>query len=250
MRECIRYAKQHLERRLQFGRPTGDIATNQFKLAEMISKLCLSRVMMYYSCHCIDLGREIPVEAAVSKLFAADSLMETALEAIQCMGGNGALKIYPVQRIMQDAKLTQIAAGTSEVLKLLIYRQGTKRMKDDLKAPQRMIDPDLKVPLPVGKPPARVAARSEADVLAVLAENYRVNPGLHMTMDDIREWLEASDADLKKYLEALEARGWAGLYRTRQGIALARITLAGLQQAHPPEYYLYIPYWAAPQDMF
>jgi len=250
MRECIRYAKQHLERRLQFGRPTGDIATNQFKLAEMISKLCLSRVMMYYACHCIDLGREIPVEAAVSKLFAADSLMETALEAIQCMGGNGALKIYPVQRIMQDAKLTQIAAGTSEVLKLLIYRQGTKRMKDDLKAPQRMIDPDLKVPLPVGKPPARVAARSEADVLAVLAENYRVNPGLHMTMEDIREWLEASDADLKKYLEALEARGWAGLYRTRQGIALARVTLAGLQQAHAPEYYRYIPDWAAPQDMF
>jgi hypothetical protein len=176
----------------------------------MISKLYLGRLVMYYSCHCIDLGREIPVESAISKLFAADSLMETALEAIQCMGGNGALKIYPVQRIMQDAKLTQIAAGTSEVLKLLIYRQGTKRLKDDLKIPQRMIDPDLKVPLPVGQPPARTKARSEADVLQILAENYRVNPGLHMTMDDIREWLEITDADLIKYLEILEAAGKAG----------------------------------------
>ncbi|MRR59407.1 MAG: acyl-CoA dehydrogenase, partial [Deltaproteobacteria bacterium] len=214
------------------------------------SKLYLSRLVMYYSCHCIDLGQEIPVEAAVSKLFAADSLMEIALEAVQCMGGNGALKIYPVQRIMQDAKLSQIAAGTSEVLKLLIYRQGTKRMKDDLKVPQRMVDPEMNVSLPVGKPPARKAARSEADVLEILAENYRVNPGLHMTLEDIKEWIEISDADLLKFLESLEAEGSAGLYRTRGGIALARVTLSGIRKAHPPEYYRYIPEWADPGDMF
>ncbi len=249
-RECIRYAQQHLERRLQFGRPTGDIATNQFKLSDMISKLYLSRLMVYYASHCADLGREVPVEAAVSKLFAADSLMETALEAIQCMGGNGVLKIYPVQRIMQDAKLSQIAAGTSEVLKLLIYRQGTKRMREDLKAPQRIIDEDLKVPLPIGKPTVRMMAKSEMDVLNVLAENYRINPGLHMTMDDIKEWLEISDAELVKYLEDLESRGSAGLYRTRNGIGLARITLPGLQTAHPAEYYTHIPQWVDRKDIF
>jgi hypothetical protein len=71
-----------------------------------------------------------------------------------------------------------------------------------------------------------------------------------MTMDDIREWLEITDADLIKYLEILEAAGKAGLYRTRQGIALARVTLAGLQLAHPPEYYRYIPEWAKAEDMF
>jgi alkylation response protein AidB-like acyl-CoA dehydrogenase len=125
-RECIRYTKQHLEKRLQFGRPTGDIATNQFKLSDMISKLYLSRLVTYYAAYCADLGRDVPIEAAVSKLFSADWLMETALEAAQCMGGNGVMKIYPVQCILQDAKLSQIAAGTSEVLKLLIYRQGTK----------------------------------------------------------------------------------------------------------------------------
>jgi len=77
-----------------------------------------------------------------------------------------------------------------------------------------------------------------------------VNPGLHITMDDIREALDIADADLMKYLAALEAQGTAGLYRTRQGIALARVTLVGIQQAHPPEYYRYIPDWAKADDMF
>jgi len=250
MRECLRYTHHHLERRLQFGRPTGNIASNQFKLSDMISNLSLSRLVMYYACYCADLGREVPIEAAVSKLFASDSLMEMAVEAIQCMGGNGTLKIYPVQRIMQDAKLTQIAAGTSEVLKLLIYRQGTRRMKEDLKIPQRIVDPELQVPLPVGKATARIPAASETDVLNILAENYRVNPGLHMTMDDIREWLEIADADLIACLESLETKGYAGLYRTKRGIELARITLSGLQTAHSPDYYHHIPEWVNPDDMF
>jgi alkylation response protein AidB-like acyl-CoA dehydrogenase len=250
MRECLIYSKQHLERRLQFGRPTGDIATNQFKLADMISKLYLSRLVMYYACYCADLGREVPIEAAISKLFAADSLMEIATEAIQCMGGNGVLEIYPIQRIMQGAKLSQIAAGTSEVLKLLLYRMGTRRTNEALKAPLRAVDPELNIPLPIGKSPAKKTVTDEMDVLAVLAENYRVNPGLHMTRDDIREWIEISDADLVKYLEVLETKGYVGLYRTRHGIALARATLSGIQTAHPAEYYRHIPSWADPKDMF
>jgi len=250
MRECIRYTSHHLERRLQFGQPTGDIATNQAKLADMIAKLYLSRLVMYYAAHCADLGRDVPIEAAVSKLYAADSLMEMALEAVQCMGGNGVLKIYPVQRILQDAKLTQIAAGTSEVLRLLIYRQGTKRMKADLKVPQRVIDPELQVPLSAGKPLPKKKIREEGEVLQVLAENYRVNPGLHMTWEDLQEWMDLSDEDLTAYLEGLEAQGLVGLYRSRKGIALARVTLAGLQKAHPPEYYRSIPGWADPRDMF
>lgn len=250
MRECIRYTGQHLERRLQFGRTTGDITTNQFKLSDMISRLYLTRLLVYYAAHCADLGQNIPIEAAVSKLFAADWIMEMATEAVQCMGGNGTLKIYPVERIMRDAKLAQIAAGTSEVLKLLIYRQGLRQMKPDLKVPQRVMDPELNVPLPVGKPLPKTTVTGETDILNVLAENYRVNPGLHMTLEDIKEWLEISDDDLVKYLECLETQGDAGLHRTRKGIALARVTLTGLQKAHPPEYYRYIPDWADPNNMF
>jgi alkylation response protein AidB-like acyl-CoA dehydrogenase len=243
MRECIRYTQQHLERRVQFGQPTGAIATNQFKLADMIWKLYLSRLMVYYSAYCADMGKEVPVEAAICKMFASDSAMETAMEAVQCMGGNGIMKIYPVERFFRDAKHAQIAAGTSEVLKLLIYRMGTKTMKNDLKVPQRVIDPELKLPLPIGKPLPKTRAKSEADVLKVLAENYRINPGLHMTMEDIKEWLDISDEDLIKYLESLEKQGTAGCYRTKRGIGMARVTLKGLQKANPPEYYKYIPEW-------
>ena len=249
-RECIRYTQQHLERRLQFGRPTGDIATNQFKLADMIWKLYLSRLIVYYSAYCADLGKNVPVEAAISKMFSSDSCMETALEAVQCMGGNGILTIYPVERIFRDAKHAQIAAGTSEVLKLLIYRQGTRSLKKDLKVPQRVIDPELNIPLPVGKPLPQKPAKSEDDVLKILAENYRVNPGLHMTMSDIKEWLDITDEDLVKYLESIEKQGFAGCYRTRKGISLARVTYRGLQKANPPEFYKYIPDWADPKDVF
>jgi len=248
MRECIRYTQQHLERRVQFGQPTGAIATNQFKLADMIWKLYLSRLVVYYSAYCADLGKQVPVEAAICKMFASDSTMQTALEAVQCMGGNGIMKIYPVERLFRDAKHAQIAAGTSEVLKLLIYRQGTKNMKDDLKVPPRAIDPKLGVPLPLGKAPAKKAVKSEEDVLKVLAEYYRTDPGLHMTMEDIKEWLDISDADLVKYLEALEKQGLAGCYRTKKGIGMARITLKGIQKANPPEYYKYIPSWLVDKE--
>ncbi len=250
MRECIRYATQHLERRLQFGRPIGDIATNQFKLADMIWKLYLSRLIVYYGAYCADLGKDVPVEAAISKMFASESAMETAMEAVQCMGGNGIMKIYPVERFFRDAKHAQIAAGTSEILRLLIYRQGMRSMREDLKVPQRSIDPELKVPLPANGPIPRKAARAESDLLEVLAENYRINPGLHMTMDDIKEWLDISDADLVKFLESLEKQGLAGLYRSRKGISLARATYTGLQKAFPPEHYQYFGSWADPKDLF
>lgn len=250
MRECIRYTQQHLQRRVQFGQPTGNFTTNQFKLADMIWKLYLSRLVVYYSAYCADLGRDVPVEAAISKMYATDMTMETALEAVQCMGGNGILKIYPVERIMRDAKHQQIAAGTSEILKLLIYRQGLRNLRPDLKVPQRVIDPELKVPLPVGKPLPKRPAKNGDDLLNILAENYRVNPGLHMTMEDIKEWLDVSDEDLKRFLEDLEKQGYAGLYRTRKGISLARVTYKGLQKANPPEHYRYIPEWADQGDVF
>ncbi len=250
MRECIRYTQQHLERRMQFGRPVGEIATNQFKLADMIWKLYLSRLVVYYSAYCADLGKDVPVEAAICKMFGSDSAMQTASEAVQCMGGNGVMKIYPVERIMRDAKHAQIAAGTSEILKLLIYRMGLKNLKPDLKVPPRAIDPELKLPLPLGKPLPRKPAKDENDVLKILAENYRVNPGLHMTMEDMKEWLDITDADLTRHLESLEKQCLVGLYRARKGICLARISFTGLQKANPPEYYRYMPAWADPSDLF
>jgi biotin operon repressor len=167
------------------------------------------------------------------------------------MGGNGATRFYPVERMMRDLKMNQIAAGTSEILKLLIYRQGLRRYMTDLKAPIRAIDEELGIPIPVGASPAKKAVSSANDVLVVLAENYRINPGLHMTMDDLKELLDISDTDLEKYLLTLEEKGLAVTYRDRRGnLALARVSYKGLNEANAPEYYRYMPSWVNPSDLF
>ena len=145
----------------------------------------------------------------------------------------------------------QIAAGTSGVLKLLIYRMGMRALKDDLKMIPRAIDVELKVPMPTGKPLPKKPVSSEGDILGVLAENYRINPGLHMTMNDIKELLDVNDEDLNKYLVSLEEKGVASLYRDKRGtVSVARVTLKGLSQANPPDYYKYMPSWVGLEDMF
>ena len=251
IRECLRYSVQHIQRRVQFNAPTGDIITNQFKIADMIWKLKMARLMTYYAAYCCDLGQDVPIEAAIIKMYALDEGMNIATEAVQVMGGNGATRFYPVERILRDMKINQIAAGTSEVLRLLIYRMGTRSMMPDLKVLRRIIDKELGVPMPIGKPLPKQKVSGEGDVLKVLAEEYRINPGLHMTLDDLKEVLDVSDADLLKHLLSLEKQEFAGLYRDKKGnIALARVTLKGLSKANPPEYYKYMPKWVGMEDMF
>jgi hypothetical protein len=251
LREAIRYARMHLERRVQFGMTTGSIPVNQMKLADMYSKYQMARLLIYYSAYCSDLGLEVPIEAALCKLFISEAGFEVAVEAIQCMGGNGVMKIYPVERIMREMKLYQIAAGTSEVLRLLIYRMGNGLFAKGLEAPMRMIDPELNLPLPVGTPPQRQSAVDETAVLRLLAENYRVNPGLHMTIRDMKKFLDISDEALNGHLKGLEDKGYAALYMNKKGqVELVKPTLEGVRQANPPEYYRHIPDWVKPEDVF
>lgn len=251
MREAMRYARQHLERRVQFGQPTGSFPTNQFKLADMYSKFQLARLLIYYAAYCADLGRDVPIEAALSKLYGSEVALEIASEAIQCMGGNGAMQIYPVERYMRDAKLGQIAAGTSEVLRLLIYRMGSRYFAGDLKAPVRMMDEELNIPLPVGRLPKPKVVKNEMDVLRVLAENYRTNPGLHMTIADMKQFLEVSNEVLLQYLADLEKKGMVSQFKNRKGeVELVKATFTGLREANPPDYYKHIPSWVLPQDIF
>ncbi len=251
MREAMRYARQHLERRIQFGQTTGSIPINQFKLADMYSKFQLTRLLLYYAAYCTDLGRDVPIEAGLAKLFCTEAGFEIAAEAVQCMGGNGVMQIYPVERIMRDMKLNHIAAGTSEIMRLLIYRMGSGIFAEDLKAPVRMIDDELNIPVPAGKPPAPTAVKDEMGVLKVLAENYRVNPGLHMTITDMKQFLNVSDDDLLNYLNILEERGLASQWTNKKGqVELVKATLTGIKEANPPEYYRHIPSWVKPEDIF
>ena len=114
-----------------------------------------------------------------------------------------------------------------------------------------MIDEELHIPLPVGKPAKAKPVQDERDVLKVLAENYRVNPGLHMTLSDIKQFLDVSDESLMKYLTALEKKGMVSQFKNRSGeVELVKATLVGIKEANPAEYYQHIPSWVLPKDVF
>jgi alkylation response protein AidB-like acyl-CoA dehydrogenase len=115
----LRYA---LDRR-QFGHPLADFQAIQFKIAEMATKLEASRLLTWRAARLADCGKAHTAESSMAKLFASESAVEIALEAIQVHGGYGYVKDYPVERYLRDAKLGTIGEGTSEVQRLVIARQ-------------------------------------------------------------------------------------------------------------------------------
>lgn len=187
MREALRYAIFHMERRLQFGDTIINLRlpTNQFKVANMISTYNTARLLTYYNAYLVDMGKESSVDTAIAKLFSTEAGMNLFIEAVQCMGGDGVTKFYPVERFIRDTKIIQIATGTNEIMKVIMHGMGLRQMREDLKPPRRRIHEELKVPFTVGfgftpgkKEGAEEREVKEENILAVLAENYRVNPGL------------------------------------------------------------------------
>jgi len=114
----MRYARE----RRQFGHPIADFQAIQFKVAEMATKTEAARLLAWRAAALADAGRPHTAEASMAKLFASESAVEVALEAIQIHGGYGYLKDYPVERYLRDAKIGTIGEGTSEVQRLVIAR--------------------------------------------------------------------------------------------------------------------------------
>jgi len=244
MREAIKYAVGHAQRRLQFGEPTVEFQVNQFKIADMLARLRTARLLTYYSAHLMDLKVDAIMEATLAKLYASEEYERLMIDGQQVMGGDGWTRFYPLETFMRDAKVNQLGAGTSEVMRMVLYRQGIRSMADDLKMPHRMIHPKLGVPVSTSRP--RVFKEvNESTVLEMLAEDYQVNPGLYMSRLDIKERLVGvTDEQLNQTLTALEAKGLVKLYKDRRGnITLAKATYRGLKQAKPPEYYQWYPDW-------
>lgn len=251
MREAIRYAVGHAQRRLQFGRPTIDFEVNQFKIADMFARLRTARLLTYYAAYLMDLKAEAVMEATMAKLYASEAYERLVIDAQQVMGGDGWTRFYPLETFVRDAKVNQLGAGTSEVMRMVLYRQGLRAMREELKMPHREVHPKLGVPMSTTKPRV-IAEVNEKTLLEILAEDYRVNPGLYMTRDDMKERLtRADDEQLDKVLVSLEAKGLVKLYRDRRGnIAMAKATYEGLKEAKPPEYYQWFPEWIKEQKLF
>ncbi len=115
--------------RKAFGKPINNHQAIAFKLADMAMKIEAARMMVYRAAWMKDTGREFAQAAAMAKLFASEVAMETTIEAVQVHGGYGYVKEYHVERLMRDAKITQIYEGTSEIQRMVISRNLIKGLK-------------------------------------------------------------------------------------------------------------------------
>ena len=114
--EAVKYVKE----RVQFGRPISKFQNTQFTLADMQTKVDAARLLVYRAAAKKDAGEPYSAEAAMAKLFASETASDVTRRAVQLFGGYGYTRDYPVERMMRDAKITEIYEGTSEVQKMVI----------------------------------------------------------------------------------------------------------------------------------
>ena len=119
-------ALNYAQERKTFGHPIFDHQAIQFKLAEMATRIEAARLLVYKAAREKDEKKDYVKSAAMAKLYASDVAMWATTEAVQIHGGYGYVKEYHVERLMRDAKITQIYEGTSEIQKLVIARELLK----------------------------------------------------------------------------------------------------------------------------
>ena len=123
MQACMDVVLPYVHERKQFGQPIGEFQLMQGKLADMYTTMTACKSYVYAVGRACDDGRITRKDAAAAILYAAEKATWMALEAIQCLGGNGYLNDYPTGRFLRDAKLYEIGAGTSEIRRMLIGRE-------------------------------------------------------------------------------------------------------------------------------
>jgi len=123
MLACLDEVIPYIHDRKQFGKSIGEFQLMQGKIADMYTKMNACRSYLYTVAKACDRGECTRKDAAAVILFCAESSTQLALEAIQCLGGNGYINDYPTGRLLRDAKLYEIGAGTSEIRRMLIGRE-------------------------------------------------------------------------------------------------------------------------------
>ena len=123
MQAALDVVLPYVRERRQFGKPIGEFEMMQAKLADMFVALQTSRAFTYRTCERFDRGEDPREDAAACLLFASENGVKVALEAIQSLGGNGYINEYPTGRLLRDAKLYDIGAGTNEIRRMLIGRE-------------------------------------------------------------------------------------------------------------------------------
>jgi len=126
MHACLDHVMPYLHERRQFGEPIGNFQLMQGKVADMYTAMNSARAYVYAVAAACDRGQVTRQDAAACVLYASEQAMQQAVQAVQAMGGAGFLNDSPVSRLMRDAKLMEIGAGTSEIRRMLIGRELMK----------------------------------------------------------------------------------------------------------------------------
>jgi alkylation response protein AidB-like acyl-CoA dehydrogenase len=120
---AIDYANAYAKERVAFGKPINQLQAIQFKLADMQTRTAAGRALLYEACRMADENAPgLGMHTSMAKLFCSDTAMWVTVEAIQILGGYGYVTEYPVERMMRDAKITQIYEGTNEIQRLVVAR--------------------------------------------------------------------------------------------------------------------------------
>jgi isovaleryl-CoA dehydrogenase len=123
MAACMDVVMPYVRQREQFGRPIGEFQLMQGKIADMYAALNAARAYVYAAAAACDRGQVTRQDAAACLMFASERATQVALEAIQALGGNGYVNEYSTGRLLRDAKLYEIGAGTQEIRRMLIGRE-------------------------------------------------------------------------------------------------------------------------------
>jgi isovaleryl-CoA dehydrogenase len=123
MQACMDVVLPYVREREQFGQPIGEFQLIQGKLADMYTNMNASKAYVYSVAKACDRNQTTRKDAAGAILYSAERATEMALEAVQILGGNGYINDYPTGRLLRDAKLYEIGAGTSEIRRMLIGRE-------------------------------------------------------------------------------------------------------------------------------
>ena len=229
-RSAIAATADYVTRRVAFNQTLADIPGIQTMCGDMVTRTNLISLLVFYSAHKIDQGIDVSLGCTIAKVFATQSLMRTCLDAVQCHGGDGYMRNYPVERLMRDSKLIEVGAGANELMQHLVWRLWLKDYLSLRSASRR----------PITQSSITGPAVKEK-ILEALAEFYREHPALYMEREEMMEKVGVPGVDLDKNLQALEAEKLVALYRKRGGIALIKATYEGLKKAKPQEYYTFFP---------
>lgn len=123
MQACLDLVLPYLHERKQFNRAIGEFQLMQGKIADMYTALSASRAYLYSIAQACDAGKVSAKDAAGVILYASENATQVALQAIQCLGGNGYINEFAAGRLLRDAKLYEIGAGTSEIRRMIIGRE-------------------------------------------------------------------------------------------------------------------------------